>query len=355
MRGGAAFSYPLAIDMNTPATAAPSPWIVGPRFDLAFFIGSGLLGFLIMGIHAAIPTSMTLLLCALVSICLDQVHVFHTVTRTYCDRRELRRAPRFYLMVPIVVLAIFAGVAALGLHYALSLVLYAALWHQAKQHYGFVRIYDRRRMASRLGRWDSWLDNFCLFGGIYAPILYVFRLPHLGELQKPLVYPHIPEDVAVAAMSLVGIGFLAMFLREIYRYVRFRQVAIQKVLVISMAAALVFGAAWLETRLIMILVAVTSFHAVQYIAILWLFNRNKYAEGFDRDNAYTSTLVKRRWVWMYFGLGIIYGTITASMQRVDLLVPVAYSLAGVHFVVDARLWKVKYCGDDLRAFVRAPA
>ena len=351
---------PFDMSTTTAALAAPvarsrpgpSPWIHGPGFDLTFFVGSGLIGFLILSVNAIIPSYATLLLCATVSICLDQVHNWHGWSRTYFDKTEFARARAFYVGTIVVVFVIFVGACLAGVSYALSLVLYGALWHQSKQHYGFVRIYDRRRPHSSLGRWDSWLDNLCLFGGILAPILYVFRLDSLGELDRALIYPHVPVQVALAALSVVGVGFLAMVVREVYRYRRFGEVALQKCLVISMAAALVFGSALLGSELIVILVAVTSFHATQYIAITWLYNRNKYAEGFDRSNRVTSSLIKGKW-WIFYALGILYGTFTALLQRVDLLVPLAYTFAGVHYVVDARIWKVKYC-PDLKQHLRKP-
>jgi hypothetical protein len=351
--------------MNTAVAAAPapqatqrvpSPWIAGPAFDLTFFIGSGLLGFFILGVNALIPSGMTLLLCAVVSICLDQVHNFHTFSRTYFDLAEFRRARFFYVATVVVVFAVFLGVWFAGMSYALSLVIYAAVWHQTKQHYGFVRIYDKRRPQSQLGRWDSWLDNFCLFGGILAPILYVFRLDHLGELDRPLVYPHVPVQVAYASLGLIGAGFVAMAVREAVRLRRFGEVAIQKCLVIFMAVAPVAGAAMLESQLIVILVAVTSFHATQYIAITWLYNRNKYAEGFEEapdENPFTSKLIRQKKWWIFYACGIFYGVFTASIQRWDLLVPVAYTFAGVHYVVDARIWKIKYC-PDLKKNLRPP-
>ncbi|MGQ0613230.1 MAG: hypothetical protein ACT4PV_05775 [Planctomycetaceae bacterium] len=336
------------------ARQAPSPWIVGPRFDLTFFIGSGLLGFLVLGVRALIPAYATLLLCALISICLDQVHVFHTFTRTYLDRTEFGRARRFYVLTAVVVFLTFTGAALLGMGYALSLILYASAWHQAKQHYGFVKLYDRRRPASSLGAWDTWIDNFCLFGGIFSPVLYIFRLQDLGEVDRRLLTPHVPVPWAMAVMGVVAVGFLAMAFREIYRHWRFGEIAWQKCLVIVMASGLVLAAAALATELIVILVAITSFHATQYIAITWLYNRNKYAEGFSPENPVTSRLVQKRWRWLYFATGIIYGAIVVGLQRVDLLVPLAYTMTGVHFVVDARIWKVKYC-PDIRAHLRAPS
>jgi hypothetical protein len=320
---------------------------------MAWFIGSGLLGFGILGVNRLIPSGWTLWLCALVSICVDQTHVFHTFSRTYLDLNEFRRARGFYVATAAIVFATITAVALLGVSYALSLVLYGAVWHQTKQHYGFVRLYDRRRPSSGLGRFDAWIDNFCLFGGIFAPILYIFRLPALGEVDRPIVYPHVPTWIALAAMRCVAVGFLLMAAREIRRYLRFREVAWQKCLLILMAVGLVTGAAMLESELVVILVAVTSFHAIQYISITWLYNRNKYGGRFDEANRFTSGLMRRKWVWAYFALGAVYGAIVVAMQRVDLLLPFAYTLTLIHFVVDARIWKVKYC-PDLKENLRAP-
>jgi len=339
------------------ATALParsSPWIAGARFDLVFFIGSGLLGFAILGACAIVPSFLTLLVCAIVSIFLDQVHVFHTVSRTYLDMAEFRRARRFYVGSIIAVFLLLVSVWAAGAEYALSLVLYGSTWHQTKQHYGFVRLYDRRRMHAHLGRVDTWLDNFCLFGGVLAGVMYLFRFEGLGEVGLRIVYPHIPPMVAESAMALVGVGFLLMAARETYRFRRFGEVAAQKCLVMAMAVGLIWGAVALGSELIVVLVAVTSFHAVQYIAITWLNNQNKYRDGESQDNPVTSRLIVRRRWWLFYGLGIIYGAVAIGfLQRIHLLIPLAYTFTFLHFVVDARIWKVKYC-PDLRRNIAPP-
>jgi hypothetical protein len=75
--------------MSPTAPAAPRHlWIIDPKSDLLWFIGSCAFGYLILLLFAV---DVPLTVIVPVWVLIDRSHVFCTATRTYLDRRERSR------------------------------------------------------------------------------------------------------------------------------------------------------------------------------------------------------------------------------------------------------------------------
>ncbi|PKL77089.1 MAG: hypothetical protein CVV27_06980, partial [Candidatus Melainabacteria bacterium HGW-Melainabacteria-1] len=78
-------------------------WLVSPRFDLSFFVFSGLLSFGFWGLYAGLvawgwqPDGLAILITYfLFTTCLDLPHIFQTFARTHADQTEFRRRRGLY-------------------------------------------------------------------------------------------------------------------------------------------------------------------------------------------------------------------------------------------------------------------
>src|SRR4028118_1431746 len=90
-------------------------WIVGPRYDLFFFIGSCLLTFAFYGLYRVahhfgffLRGDSILITYFLFTAFFDHPHIFQTFSRTHLDRTELARRRRVYTWGPAA--SIGAGV-----------------------------------------------------------------------------------------------------------------------------------------------------------------------------------------------------------------------------------------------------
>ena len=184
--------------LASPIAAAPGSriranWIISPREDLTWFIGSALAGYLAVGLMwAGFPL---LILQMIWFFGVDGPHVFATVTRTYFDKAERKKLGWFlWILVPLL----FVGPVMALAGYASLFFLLAFCWqqfHVVKQHFGFVMLYkakNRERDAT-----DRKLDRYFLLASLFVPLgLFLLRT-------HPAV--HIPwaAQVAIVAYAIL--------------------------------------------------------------------------------------------------------------------------------------------------------
>jgi hypothetical protein len=91
-------------------------------------------------------------------------------------------------------------------------------------------------------------------------------------------------------------------------------------------------------------------HGLQYIAIVWFYNRNKWRGGVDRQAPVVSWLSQPGRTWLYFPFllavaGIVYAMLrTAATYTYDLEIwstIVWTSLTFSHYWVDGFIWKLR--------------
>src|SRR5690242_16170768 len=137
-------------------------YIIGRRFDLAFFFAPSLLGVLV-GAALLVRPAWTVAAWWLFTLLADGPHLFLTITRTYLDPRDRERigltlflAPLWLLVGPLALLAARIG----GSRAPWDLfLLFASVWsyhHTVRQHYGLLALYERRARADRrIARFDG--------------------------------------------------------------------------------------------------------------------------------------------------------------------------------------------------------
>ena len=131
-------------------------WIVNPRVDLLWFIGGALAAYALLFAHARFQVDMIAVWFAWVVV-LDSPHFFATISRTYMDREEMMGRKRLLLSSllwfaagPAVIglswLLMQAGVASYRSAWTTFLLLFNiwAYWHVVRQHFGFLRLYERK-------------------------------------------------------------------------------------------------------------------------------------------------------------------------------------------------------------------
>jgi hypothetical protein len=120
---------------------------------------------------------------------LDSPHLFGTFSRTYLDKQEFRQRRKlltlsllWFLAGPAVILLGYGlfelGVGAYQLPWKLLLIFLGlwAYWHVVRQHYGFMRLYQKKNADSH--PIDARLDSALLYAGLLLPFLvYINRHP----------------------------------------------------------------------------------------------------------------------------------------------------------------------------------
>ena len=323
-------------------------WVFGPLPDLLLLVATPVLilpvALLVQGREAAVTVGL------LVAGFGALGHHLPGMMRAYGDRALFRRFRNRFLLAPLVFLAAALGFGMNGLNGVSLIVLVWGVWHGALQVYGFLRIYDARVGAA--GRWHSRLDlAMCLgwfgYGVLHSP----GRLGELLELWYALGAPMLSPDWFFgfrAGFDLALAGLTAAF---VFRAGRDLIAGRGQHPVKLLAAAMSFGFWWWCSvsvpHAVLGVALFEVFHDVQYLSIVWAFNRRRARDS--GAGRFTRVLFGggRAMVFVYCGLVFGYGLLrfvpeavsSASVERFVFSVVAASTM--LHFYFDGFIWKIR--------------
>lgn len=333
---------------DSAAPARPRVWIFGPAADLLLLVATPVLilpaGLLASGRETAYTVGL------LVAGFGALGHHLPGMLRAYGDRALFRRYRSRFLFGPAVFLAAALGFGLGGLNGVSLVVLVWGIWHGALQVYGFLRIYDARAGGrSRLGaRMDLLM---CLgwfgFGVLHSP----GRLGELLELWYALGAPLLDPAWFSGFRTAWDFALYALTAAFLYRSLRGLAAGRGPHPVKLLAAFLSFGFWWwcsVQVPYAVLGVALFEvFHDVQYLSIVWAFNRRRAAA--PDAGAFTRVLFGggRAMIFVYVGLVLGYGLfrflpeagISEPAQRLVLSLVAASTM--LHFYFDGFIWKIR--------------
>jgi hypothetical protein len=325
------------------APAAPvgarrtSPWIISRGVDLSLVIGSVAAGYAYLLLYTALHVPIGLLWWFW-SVGFDGTHIFATASRTFFDAEARVRQRRllfgslllFFSIGPVMVLA--GGKAFLAL-----IVGVWAYYHVIRQHYGFMVLYKLK--ARDLGLFDNTLDRVFLGVMTVFPPLHRFFVHHPEELgvHFSLARFETPLWGIVVATCAVYAG------RQWMRWRGGNPPPMTKMLLLGAVIPL----HWLTFTFMSWMAAVptvTIVHNLQYHAIVWFHNRNRYAasEGHGRiPKAVSRSLVA------YAVLGLAFSALYRVPgfmlgQVSDLAFGFFCGFGLTHYYLDSRIWRVRH-------------
>ncbi len=365
--------------MNAPALRIPlrsdAPpqlvWVIDRKSDLAFLIGGALVAFAFLAAHAVLGVAAVTLYVVWI-LAIDGPHVFATVSRTYLDASERRARARllrgslaFFALGPAsVAIAMLAGHRAPYDVFLLVCTLWS-YWHVVRQHYGVLVLYERKGGESE--PIDLRVDALFLYVGLLAPVVaFTFGNPRTLALLGLAEPPPWASAVAVTAWTLVGIAAVGLGGRQWMRARGAQPIRWTKLLFLAAAtsvAIVLFSppvAAHVQYEAIMPIV--TSFHDVQYLAIVWFYHRNRAATRHTQKNP--APLVARRIAaflaagvaftlayrvalgclfsaWPGCSVGADEVPLAAGLTVSDLGVAFLWGFALHHYYLDQRIWHVR--------------
>ena len=295
-------------------------------------------------------------------------HLISTWTRVYLPARERFRRPLHYWIVPGALACFAVGcVIAGGLWpvWLRTVIFYWASWHFVAQAYGILRIYQRKQNAidtieARLEKAILFLAClFCVAHRIYTGPWELFGV----QIWHP--YPKAWMVNAIGAVTVVAVlGYVALALQRRLPWAPARsagRVALVRPLLVASTA---FG---FYMPFVVIKVGTSAFaaaalwHAVQYIGIVWHYNRTRYAGKRDPGARVISWVSQPGRTVAYVG---VIAACAAGVYAVALLVMrvVGWSLGETslalwtaltlgHYYLDGVIWKFKQY--DLNNLVHA--
>ncbi len=313
--------------MTTAAQRAGTRWILGS--SLAGYV------YLFLNLVLHVPISY---LWWFWSVGLDGTHIFATASRTYFDR-EARARNRtllfgsllfFFALGPVMVLCGAKGPLAL-------LVGVWAYYHVVRQHYGVMVLL---KVSKRdLDPLDNFLDRLFIGVALVFPPFHRFFVHHPEELGlHRSVAGAEPVLWAIVAATLAVWGW-----RQVTRPV---PPNIPKLLLFAGVIPL----HWLTFATMSWQAAVptvTIVHNIQYHAIVWLHNRNRYG-GADAALLHgTVPAAAARSLAAYAAMAVAFSLLYRvpgfQLGRVsDLAFGFFCGFGLTHYYLDSRIWRVRH-------------
>ncbi|HSR52766.1 MAG TPA: hypothetical protein VLV83_18235 [Acidobacteriota bacterium] len=305
-------------------------WILSPKLDLAFYIGSALIGWLYVGLiwwgvraldnpledplstvqlgSIEIPVDLRLLIFVSWAVFLDAPHLWATLGRTFCDPDEwasrrgiLVRSLGWFALGPVLIVSPYAlgsATAALGMKLppaamalgALGFFTFFRLWayyHVVRQHWGFFRLYKRKGQDYSHDRLDTWFFYTTMFGPI---VLFLTGSIYQDLPGFPDLGMHAPLVSGLSVADLLHPAVWALYLAVILVYLahlglllkRGHPVNGSKLLYMSLLIPLHLVAFSHPIIVLFLNPIVTAGHNIQYHCIVYFYGRKKYAANDDR-------------------------------------------------------------------------
>lgn len=329
-----------------------SAWLHSTRFDLGFIAGIALLA---AGMATATVVSPLLFLPMLTvhTWLFGYEHLWATYTKLvlHPDDRARHRA-LIYAVPPVILFALFGLGQALGLKGLYVLYFFGQFFHTVRQSWGLAQQY--RWQAGGM-QWDSTrLSEITLWS---VPVWgFLNRCAERPDefLFQDFWLPAVPR----LAVTIAGIASAALWLTWICtRVLAYRrgELPLGHTLYMLSHFAIYLGGYILISELCSGWLLVNVWHNVQYLAFVWIYNRNRYATGVDHRTRVLSWLSQPGMlrVGLYFlatialALPIYYLLPQLGMTLDNLLknlaVPAAMTIGLTltfhHYIADGIIWK----------------
>ncbi|MCP4194242.1 MAG: hypothetical protein GY768_26835 [Planctomycetaceae bacterium] len=334
------------------ATSDGSIWILGPQADLTLIVGAPVIIFVgIMaakGIWDAAAISSFIMIWAI-------GHHLPGMMRAYGDPSLFRRFWVRFTIAPLFLLAVcgftFWTTVNSGV---IAIAAVWGWWHYMMQGYGFVRIYDSK--VGSFAATTRWLDHgMCLTWFLAAVVLNDNALYEFIENFYSSGFP-VPSPAVISSLKSIVSGATAavtvlFVINMVVRYRRGeRPSPIKPLLMLATFGAFWYSAATV-TNIIVAYAFFELFHDVQYLTIVWAFNRSRVAK--DRTlTGFTKFLFQPRFwfVVLYVLLVFAYGSLKWGSQYVNrvelekILAAVFLASTLLHYYFDGFIWKLRESG-----------
>lgn len=329
-------------------TAVASRWIVKPGFDLPLVLLTPLLALPLLwlwrerrgdeAVYAAVMSFGAL------------GHHLPGMLRAYGDRALFRRYRARFLLAPLFLVLVCAGFQIAGLHGLAVIALGWGIWHGWMQTFGFARIYDAK--CGSFARTTARID-FALCAAWFAGAVAISP-QRTAQVLEALARAGVPLPSAAAvdaaralawlSIALTSGAYVVWSLREARAA---RAPSAQKHVLLASTFALWWVATQHVPSLLFGLALFEVFHDVQYLAIVWAFNRRR------AENASSGALTRFLFrggalgAGLYVGLVFAYGALgplaeQAGEERVrEALIGALLASQLLHFYFDGFLWKVR--------------
>jgi hypothetical protein len=359
------------------------PWIYSPFVDGLFILG---VPFLVVAAVYAFPKtftppdSMTVVSWAILVMGVDVSHVYSTLYRTYFDTEIRQQYAALLYLLPFSVLVVSMLVYAAGAMVFWRVMAYLAVFHFARQQYGFMRVYSRNEQQSTAARR---IDALAIYTATFYPILDW----HLGGqksfhwfMKGDFYYLSLEGARAWAqAAYIIVIGtYCTKELHLLWKSVAAKPPPApafnlpRNLIIAGTFLSWYVGIVHFNSDLAFTAINVMS-HGIPYMALVWIWGNKKYGSAIYVGAGWNLHVLRRifrpRYVAFFIGLLLVIayieqgfwnvwvwnepehavlfsifhntlGDLDAGSPWLRLVVPLLSVPQVTHYIIDGFIWKV---------------
>jgi hypothetical protein len=345
---GAALRADAGAGVGVGARVDSRPWMLSPPVDLLLFVGVTLLTIIPWVVSDVLnyPGYYVLIGVAIA----NGPHLISTWTRVYLPRAERFKRPVRYWVIPGLAFAFAITAETQGgmwVRVIRSMIFYWATWHFVAQSWGVLRLYQRKHGVADLP--EAKLEKaliflpafFCALHRLYTGPWTLFGVEVIHFRPRAFMVNGLGAVIVALAAAYAALWIVRRraharheYIRPLYLVFNFLGFAMPFLVIRDGTSAFAAAALW---------------HAVQYIAIVWLYNRRRWSGGVDPGARVVSWVSQPGRSLAYMGL------IAACAAGVYSIAFVASRIAGVafedlamtfwtgltlgHYYIDGVIWK----------------
>ncbi len=326
-----------------------SPWILDRWRDLILFVGTPAL---LIPLFAAAQTRWSDQdIFLFVGAFGAMGHHLPGMIRAYGDRALFTRFRTRFLVAPAVLLGVSIWSSLYNIQ-AIQLLAFAwGIWHGMMQTYGFCRIYDGKASASARSRARAdWA--LCVSWFVAAVLLSNLRFRTFLDLYYesggPVIPPAWISGGRIGIIAILGVVTLFFAWQQWSHWRGKNWTSPIKLILLTSSIAFWWYCNNGVQNILVGIALFEVFHDVQYLAIVWIYNRRRV----ERDGSIGGFMrfVFRKsgsLIGVYVGLVLAYGSIAFATSSASALwirhglVGLVTASALLHFYYDGFIWKVR--------------
>jgi len=259
-------------------------WIHSWKFDLPFLLAPPFFAIAIALVlnGASMTSGIPPWAWVAFILCIDVAHVYSTLFRTYLDPSVYEERRTLLAMVPIACWLTGTILYTLSAAAFWTVLAYLAVFHFARQQYGFLMLYSRFEAPSRARR----LDQALVYLATLYPILYWHS--HLPRNFHWFIDGDFVPGLSPLVSELTGYLYLAVIaaylVKEAFGQLRGERFNVPKQLVLlGTMASWYVGIVALNGDFVFTVTNVVA-HGVPYVALVWIMGRKEAAQNPARES-----------------------------------------------------------------------
>jgi len=343
-----AFSRPQTVPPVAKSVPKKNIWILSSWRDLVLYVGTPALLLPLFAVAQARWNAQDIYL--FVAAFGATGHHLPGMIRAYGDRALFERFKWRFILAPIFLLVVCVAFTWWDLKGLILVVFFWGVWHGMMQTYGFCRIYDAK--TGSFAAFTRRLD-FATCGIWFATAVLLSPQRMADTLETyyasgaPFIPPnalHLMQQVMLGAAIGVSVLFLGNFIRMWMTGHRPNPV---KLVLLLTSISFWWYCNNGVTNILVGIALFEVFHDVQYLSIVWIYNRNRV----EKDSSITGFMrfVFRRsgsLLGLYVGLVLAYGSLGLLKEvQIDVVKRALTGLVAasglLHFYYDGFIWKVR--------------